>query len=284
MSNFAICDQSLVEAKFVPPACFGPPGGCPPGLYHTFYRHDGYVGLLELRMRYFAEQLRLLDHEPMDYTGSLFSADLLHDLLEKEELLDAPARVRMMVFDRPLQLSNGQTTQVLSIVQPVTGKANPEKAFRCAVAPRRRLEIIDTWEMKRLGRRQIDQDLAAAKERGFDDVLYLDRLGQWCDASYSNLVAVFGNRICVAGPPGLAYRGLTAGIFSAIKGDLKPLQVHSAAIAMKEIAKADEVFLTSAVRGLQTVTEIEGIGTWPLDPQNSVRKRIYEHMTESGIL
>lgn len=284
MVNLAICDQGLVEAKNVPSQCFSTPGACPPGLYHTFFRHDDYVGLLDVRLRYFASQLIATGIEPATFEKRLFNADLLHKMLEREDLLSRPARLRMMVFDSPVKLLDGASTACMAFARAEESEQSESAPFRCAVSRRRRLDITDAWELKRLGRAVIDNDLADARSRGFDEILYLDRQENWCEASYSNIVAVFGNRVCVIAPPGLAYRGITATAMSLIKSELKPLQFHDVSVGAREIARADEVFLTSAVRGLQPVTEIEGIGSWPADTAGSIRSRIAGKMKENGLI
>lgn len=276
MLNFAISDHGIIEAKTVPDECFGPPGQCPPGTYHTLYRHNHYVGLLEKRLWIFAGHLQQQGFETTALTTSLFNAHLIMEMLRQQELLDKPAKIRAMYFDEPLELTDGKSTHGLMFAVPAESPGSPKLPFRCAVAQRRRPDQMPDWDIKRLGRHQADEDLAAARERGFDDVLYLDRFGCVCEASYANVVAVFGNRVCRIVAPGRFYPGVTSRSFELIKKHLKPLQVHDATMDMAEIARADEVFLTSAVRGLQPVTEIEGVATWQCDYESSACRRISE--------
>ena len=171
MTKFAICDYGIIDAKIIPPGVLASPGSAPPGLYHTFYRHDTYVGALELRISYFAQQLRASGHDPETFVSTLFNASLLQELLHNEGLQQDPARLRMMVLDQPLKLGDGRTTSALAFARAETTRPNPNAPFRCAIAPRRRLEITEDWSLKRLARQQVDQDLADARARGFDDVL-----------------------------------------------------------------------------------------------------------------
>lgn len=284
MTSYVICDHGLIEASIVPPECLGSPGKAPAGIYHTFFRHDGYTGLADLRFRYFGEQMKLLGYAPEEFTESIFNGDLTEELLEREGIKASPSRLRVMIFDEPVTLADGRQTKAMSFLRPATFPLEMRTPFRCAVAPRRRIEIADNWGLKRLGRNQIDLDVEAAKQNGFDDVLYLDRMGQWCEAAYANIVAVFGKRICIVAPEGLSYQGLTCGALNLIKKELRPLQVHHMGLDKAKIAEADEVFLTSAVRGLQPVTEIDGIGKWEIDVQSSVCRRITDIMTDMAII
>lgn len=276
MVNFAICDHGIIEAKTVPETCFGPPGHCPPGTYHTLFRHDQYVGLLEKRLWIFASHLQQQGFDTEPLAKSLFDSALIMELLRLENLLETPVRIRLMYFDEPVDLGDGKSTHSLMFVRPAEVPAEPQLPFRCAIAKRRRPDEMRDWEIKRLGRYQADEDLAEAKSRGFDDVLYLDRYGCLCEASYANVVAVFGNRVCRIVAPGRFYPGVTSRSFELIKKQLKPLQIHDATLDIAEIGRADEVFLTSAVRGLQPVTEIEGVATWAVDYESSACRRISE--------
>lgn len=284
MPDFVICDNGIVDAKIVPPELTASPGACPRGIYHTFLCDHGGIVVAGARIQYFMEQLESEGYIDIPGLAVLLNPQNAMELVKPYTSGDERAKLRMTVFEEPQQLLNGEPTQTLAFVQPAAS-ADYTKPFRCAIAGKRRLDNPGSnWVTKCLGRSAIDADLLDARARGFDDVLYLDRTGRWCEGSYSNIVAVFGKRISLVVNPGLVYPGVTQMTICEVEKELRPLQIDFVELHEKEIAKADEVFLTSAIRGFQPVTEIEGIGSWPVSPPHSVRDKIYKKLQTLNIL
>ena len=287
MPNYAICDHGQIEAKIIPEECFAAPGFCPEGIYHTFFRHDNYVGLLEQRMAYFAQQIRIcygLGQDAYRLIQPLLNSNDISNLLKTENLRDRPAKIRMMLFAEPLALADGRFTTTLMIATEASAPAEPTNSFRCAVIQRPSTGDGSGIVPKLLGRRRIDDDLAKARSQGFDDVLYLNRQGHWGEASYANICAVFGKKIVRVMPVGEYYIGMTTKALELVKKEIRPFQIHDGTIDKMEIADADEVFLTSAVRGLQPVSEIEGVGKWSVNSSDSVCARLRKELTVKKII
>lgn len=284
MPDFVICDNGIVDAKIVPPGLLASPGGCPPGIYHTFLCDHGGIVAAGARIEYFMQQLESEGQQDAPGLSELLKPQNSMELVKPYSSSNTRAKYRMMVFEEPQRLLDGQETQTLAFVQPAP-PVNYSGPFRCAVAEKRRMANPGSnWATKCLGRSAIDADLDAARTRGFDDILYLDRTGRWCEGSYSNIVAVFGEKLKLIVNPGYVYPGITQVYICELEKELRPLQIEFAELHEKEIAEADEVFLTSAIRGFQPVTEIEGIGTWPLNPPCSVRAKIYEKLQTLNVL
>ena len=94
--------------------------------------------------------------------------------------------------------------------------------------------------------------LAYAKERGSAEALFLDTRGNLCEGTGSNVFVVLGGRIltpalstgCLAG----VTRGLVVEWSAAVEAEL-PAAV---------LDEADEVFITSSTRDVQSVHAVDG--------------------------
>jgi branched-chain amino acid aminotransferase len=94
--------------------------------------------------------------------------------------------------------------------------------------------------------------LAHAAKHDATEAIFPNTVGNLCEATGSNVFCVFDG--VVTTPP------LSAGCLAGITRELviEWCDVHERDISMAEIEEADEVFLTSTIRDVQSVTRLDG--------------------------
>ncbi len=97
-----------------------------------------------------------------------------------------------------------------------------------------------------------------AHERGFDEVILLNELGQISECTSANIFAIYDNEILT---PPVETSGCLPGITRALL--LEEIQIPGLTIAQRELSPsdleaADQVFITSTTRDLLPVLEIDG--------------------------
>ena len=97
---------------------------------------------------------------------------------------------------------------------------------------------------------------AEARKNGFDDGLMLNTIGEVAEASSSNILAVFGNRIVAPPVECGALPGITREIILEIS-EKRGLEVIEKGVLAEELKDADEVFLTNSIKGVIQVRRID---------------------------
>jgi branched-subunit amino acid aminotransferase/4-amino-4-deoxychorismate lyase len=97
-----------------------------------------------------------------------------------------------------------------------------------------------------------------AHERGFDEVLLLTENGEVSECTSANIFAVFGDEVRT--PP------LSSGCLPGVTRDVLLTDIRvpgvrlvEATLALPDLSRADEVFITSTTRDVLPVAEIEGM-------------------------
>ena len=102
----------------------------------------------------------------------------------------------------------------------------------------------------------IARDLARAA--GADEAIRLDVEGQAVEGATSTLYAVSGDTIVTAPVSAGIVPGIVRGRVIAI-AERDGLVVREAAIAVEELRAADEIFVSSSLRGVVPVTRLDGV-------------------------
>jgi branched-chain amino acid aminotransferase len=94
--------------------------------------------------------------------------------------------------------------------------------------------------------------LASAKARGAGEALFANLEGDLCEGTGSNVFVVLGGRLLT--PP------LTSGCLAGVTRSLllEWTEAEEADISMRSLPQAEEMFLTSATRGVQPVHALDG--------------------------
>jgi len=246
---FVICDHGPVEAKIVPADCLATPGMCRPGVYETVLIDDAQMIDWEQHWNRFDASCRLEGFSD-DRTG--------FRQLVKEQIshTSTMSRLRLMAYYEPVMVGNTDPTSYLAAVWPAAG-AIIGSDFQCTIAQSRRTADDTFYNLKKLGQKIIDMELEIARKNGFDDVLFLNDREELCEASYSNIWLVLDKTLLTSPIDSPCLPGITRERIIQLATGLQ-LNVQTLPLTLDILLAADEVFLTSSIRGIQPVLKVNG--------------------------
>ncbi len=99
--------------------------------------------------------------------------------------------------------------------------------------------------------------LRRARSRGLDEALVRDEEGRILGGSTSNILAVLGRVIVAPGRASGALPGITRALLVEL-AEGEGLEVEDRAVGVEDVFTADEVLLSSSVRGVVPVVALEG--------------------------
>jgi branched-subunit amino acid aminotransferase/4-amino-4-deoxychorismate lyase len=135
---------------------------------------------------------------------------------------------------------------------PPLGEAEP---IVLAVSPWRTNERSPIVALKRIGYQANLLALAEARDRGADEALMLNSVGQIAEGCISNIFLVQGGRVLT---PALDC-GLLPGIMRSIVLEAcraEGIQAEEGAYTIDSLQAADEIFCTNALRGIMPVKRV----------------------------
>jgi len=100
--------------------------------------------------------------------------------------------------------------------------------------------------------------LAYAEQHGATEALFANTQGMLCEATGSNVFAVFNGRLCTPPATSGCLLGVTRGLILELAASLD-LPYAEVDIPIAEVINASEVFLSSTMREVQAVTHIDGV-------------------------
>ncbi len=178
------------------------------------------------------------------------------------------ARIKILVTrgDAPLAtpLAAAGPARLIVIAAPLVLPA-PEVYARgiALVTVARRMPAPDALDPRIKALAYLDRVLALddARGRGADDAVRLDADGRVAECATANLFAVVGGAVVT--PPAIAaLAGVTRGVVLELAA-AAGIAVREHAITPAELAAADEIFVTSAVRGVMPVASLDGVARLP---------------------
>ena len=92
-----------------------------------------------------------------------------------------------------------------------------------------------------------DAELGKAREAGYDEVLFLNERGELTEGAITNVFLEISGRIYTPPPSS----GLLEGVFRRHLLKDRSLRVSERVLFPEDLGKADRVFLTNSVRGMQ---------------------------------
>ncbi len=180
----------------------------------------------------------------------------LETMLERDGLLDGPARLRVVARSR------GPDT-------PWTVEASAASVPRDRVGPDaepQRLRVV-RWEAsppmtghKTLARLAWDHARETVRAQGADDALLVDAAGRLLETSVANVFVRLGERLLTPLAPGRCLPGVLRGWLLEHAVDLG-FEVCERDVTLDELEAADEVWLTNAVLGVRRVGSVND-RTW----------------------
>ena len=177
----------------------------------------------------------------------------------------------------------GATPTVVIAVSalPTFPAAIYERGVTALTAAARRDERSITAGVKTLAYTETIASLARARDAGADEALFLDGDGHVSEASASNIFMVSGGALIT--PP--LSCGVLPGITRAAIAELAAamgMEVVERPVEPRELAVADEAFLTSSLRGIAPLVRVDGgaIGTGSVGPVTHSVMRDYAALVD----
>ncbi|MDZ7675238.1 MAG: aminotransferase class IV [Acidimicrobiales bacterium] len=170
--------------------------------------------------------------------------EIANGLQQVADTIDGPAKLRLTATAGPGPLGSGRDPGAGTVYiagapldgWPATGS--------CVTVPWRRNEHSALTGLKTTSYAENVVALAAAKERDASEAILANTGGALCEGTGSNVFVVHDGHIRT---PSLE-SGCLAGITRALVLECLDMEVEEASLSMDDLARADEVFLTSSTR------------------------------------
>ena len=225
------------------------------GLFETMLAVDGRLAFAEPHFVRLAEGCRRFGWEPPLPTPELLAATAA-ELLARTGTTRGDVRVRLAVSGGEGSLADltpGADRMAWMTASPATAAREP---LEVAVSPWRRNEQGALAGLKCASYAENLVALDHARRAGFGETLFLNTAGELCEAATANVFLVSGGVVrtpalvsgCLAG----IARGVVLGLLRASGQACEEGRLTAA-----DLAVADEVFLTSAVRGPVAVARVD---------------------------
>jgi branched-chain amino acid aminotransferase len=191
----------------------------------------------------------------LDVPPDTLLRDAAEQVLAANALAEARLRITVTGGPSPLGSERGDAEPTV-IVAASDARAWPPTE-RLVTVPWPRNERGATAGLKTISYAENVRALAYAHEHDATEALFLNTVGDVCEATGSNVFVVAGGAVLT--PPGDA--GCLLGVTRALVLELAPtlgVEAIERALAPKELGDADEAFLTSSTREIQALSHIDG--------------------------
>lgn len=224
---------------------------------------------------------RLAEHYDRLYTGGLALDIAIPPSVEEIELAVKSVLERNQIREARMRLVVTQKTVTLA-ASPLTDYP-PElykRGLHATIADVRRNETSPLSRIK-CAAGLLDGLLAreAARKAGFDDAILLNTQGSVACGAVANVFAVYHGRIMTPLVGSGALPGITRGALLSIARE-EGIEATEADFSVRELAGADEAFLTNSIMGVMPLTKLENEAI----PSGRVTARLREalHRAASG--
>ena len=227
------------------------------GLFETMRAYDGTVFRLERHLERLAAGAAVLGIAVPDHVADTIAAAA--KALRRRGWSDAALRLTLSrgVGQRGLAPAAADPVTVLTVHALPPGESLAARAVRVRTAAGRRNEFAPTAGVKTLAYTDAVVALAQARAAGADDALFLDTAGHLSEATASNLFLVNGSTLRT---PALAcgvLPGITRGVVLELAQSIG-LDTHEEILLPRDLAAADEAFLTSSIREIAPIARADG--------------------------
>jgi len=167
------------------------------------------------------------------------------------------ARLRITITGGPAPLGSERGDHPPTVIVAASeARAWPESE-RVVTAPWPRNERGATAGLKTISYAENVRALAYAHEHGASEALFLNTLGDVCEATGSNVFAVVGGSVHTPPPEAGCLLGVTRALVLELCDELG-ITTTVDRLVPERLAVADEVFLTSSTREVEAVSHIDG--------------------------
>ncbi len=221
------------------------------GLFETLLANDGRPVFLE---RHLARLQRACARLNWKFSFPNFS-EIIPELLVHNHLALGPARIRITVT-----AGNGSLDDIkLGSGWKIWMTAQPLNAIPASVAA-----MLSPWPRNEhsalvgLKCASYAENLVAldhARRLGFAETLFLNTAGHLCEAATANLFLVKNGVLLTPSLASGCLPGIAREVILEIAND-KRIAARECILTRDDLANADEVFTTSSIRGVQTISKV----------------------------
>lgn len=226
------------------------------GVFETMKAHNGRVFRLDRHLSRLERSLRTLSipvpPELREWVEAALDAAHSPDASVRLTVSRgvAPGGVTAPIDPTP-------TVVVTVAPPPAFGSAIYDAGLRARVASGRRNEFSMTAGLKTLAYTDSVAAMIEARNAGADEVLFLDTEGHCSEASASNLFAVINGRLTTPPTSCAALPGITRAAVIELAGQMGG-PVDERSFDLRELEGSTEAFLTSSLRGIAPMVEVDG--------------------------
>lgn len=164
------------------------------------------------------------------------------------------ARMRITVTSGPGPLGSGRGSKPATLVVAITAEDPPEPAASVVVAPWTRNERGALCGLKTTSYAENARALAHAAAAGASEAVFANSAGLLCEGTGSNVFVVVAGTLCTPSLTSGCLAGITRGLLlERFGGEERDLP-----IGRLSPGGVDEAFLTSTLRGVQSIVAVDG--------------------------
>jgi branched-chain amino acid aminotransferase len=222
------------------------------GVFETLRVYDG-------RPFAWRRHLDRLDHSAHGLGLDLPDRSVLRDaaaaVLQANELSEARLRITITGGVQPLGSERHDTHPTVIVAASEVVSVAP--TITVVVVPWVRNDRGATAGLKTISYAENVRALAYAQERGAGEAIFPNTRDELCEATGSNVFVVRDGVVRTPPESSGCLLGVTRALVLALCGDLD-IECQEAAMPIHALTDADEAFLTSTVREVQTITHVDG--------------------------
>lgn len=226
------------------------------GLFESMVAFDGIVPLLPYhyeRLKYSSEILMMEMPAYMDFDW--FKATI-SDLLSRNKATNARLRMQLTRAGGGLYKPDINATDMLITCTPIANNRFEWSSINATFSPYR----VDTGvlsNLKTTSKIQYVLSALLAEKKGASEACLFNTKGTLAEAIQSNVFLIRGDVIMT---PALTNGGVNGVMRRYLIGQLEhTFHVVQSDVLMNDIDEADEIFLTNAVRGIQSVAVVGSV-------------------------
>lgn len=222
------------------------------GLFETMLTVDGRAVFVDRHRTRIADAMTRLGWE----VALPDLRETVEDLLGRNGLESGRARVRLTVTAGPgdLRATAAPNDARIWVMAKATG--DPPESLRATVSPWVRNERSPLAGLKCTSYAENILAIADAQERGFDECLMMNTKAEICEAAMGNVFLVRSGQILT--PPLISgcLPGVTRGVVIGLAREMG-LVCKEIPLESGDLDKAEEIFLTSAIRGVVGLSALD---------------------------
>jgi len=241
---------------------------------------------------------RPLDHfERMGHNVGILKIHLPHLPASLVEIACELVRMNRPTTDmyvRPLAYKAGQKIGVtlpdedgfLMVTVPMGQYLDTTKGLSCCVSSWRRLQDNSIPCRAKICGAYVNSALAAqeARDRGFDEAIFLNEAGHVAEGSAENIFLVRGGRLVTPDVSQGILEGITRDTVMTLAREGMDIATDQRVVDRTELYVADEIFFTGTAAQIAPVTKVDGrvVGTGAPGPISTALQGAYERLVRGG--